>query len=321
MGEGCCTLDRVAEILERVIASAENIVGDVAHGDLRDEPDGNMIDRADGTDVRVFDWNLNAPGNTGANLVDHAEMAADVMLRHLPDIIGTNEIYNSQNCPSYKRFYDAAVLELAPYYTLVKSDYDGELSAEGLDGDPKRYGEPPHHIFVRKNADIKSLRSGFRYTPNRVAYHAYHWGIFETGANKKFIFSVGHYEDTRNNPVCAVAHMDTVDFAQRLSGAKELLPAIITGDLFTHYGCVNGGYEAFMKAGYVDSQREAEINCNGDITFSTYHRIGQYQPRWASIDLVLCNPCAKALKFKVITSQEALDISDHCPVCADLKFN
>ena len=63
------------------------------------------------------------------------------------------------------------------------------------------------------------------------------------------------------------------------------------------------------------------INCNGNITASTYHHPGKYNPIWASIDLVLCKFGARALKFKVITSQEALDVSDHCPVCADIKFN
>lgn len=322
MAEGFTTLDRVACALEKAIAAEDNITGVIARGELRDEPDGNMIDKACGTDVRVFDWNLNAPENTGENWLENAERAADTMLRHLPDIIGTNEIYDSISCVPYKRFYDAVMRELADYYTEIKdSPYDEGQPTDNIVGDPARYGTPPHHILYRRDARFDAVASGFRYTPNLVAYHGYHWAVFEKPDGKRFIFSVGHYEDTRNNPVCAIGHMEAVDFAQKKLGEKELLPTIITGDLFTHIGCAKGGYNAFIDAGYSDAQREAEINCNGDITYSTYHRTGKYHPRWASIDLVMCNARIKALKFKVITSQEALDVSDHCPVCADLKFN
>ena len=324
MGEGFRTLDRVASILETLISEAGEVslCGNIASGDLRADDDGNMIDRAEGTDVRVFDWNLNAPGNMGANLTENAERAADVILRHLPDVIGTNEMYNSRNCEPYKRFYDAVMRELSPYYTVLESSpYDEGQPTEGLCGDSNRYGIPPENIIFRRELELYPVASGYRYTPNLITYHGYHWAIFKTEAGS-FIFSVGHYEESRNDPTCAIAHMETTKFAQQRSGSDELLAEVITGDLFTHYGCKNSGYSAFADAGYIDAQRQAEINCNGDIACSTYHRIGKYHPRWAnSIDLVMCKGIIKPLKFKVITSQEALDVSDHCPVCADLKFN
>lgn len=321
VGEGFCTLDKIAATLESYILACDDINGEIVHGDFCDDPDADMIDRADGTDIRMLDWNLNAPANTGENWRENAERTADVMLRHLPDIIGTNEMYNSRNCGSYKRFYDAVVRELDPYYAVLESDYDEGQSLENISGDPERYGIPPENIFFRKNVGLEPLRSGYRYTPNLIAYHGYHWAIFKNASDKKFIFSVGHYEESRNNTTCAVGHMETMRFAQSLSGEAESLPEVITGDLFTHYGCHDGGYDAFINAGYLDSQRDAVINCNGDISASTYHHPGKYSPRWASIDLVLCKFGARALKFKVITSQEALDVSDHCPVCADIKFN
>ena len=324
MGEGYQTLDRVASVLEDIILYAQSVCldGVIVSGDLRREPDGDMIERADGTQVRVFDWNLNAPANTGDNWQMNAERVSDVMLRHLPDVIGTNELYNSENCMPYKRFYDAVVREISDHYTVLEgSTYDEGQPLEGIVGDPNRYGTPPHHIFINKASGIKSLRSGYRYTQNLVAYHGYRWAVLEGKDNEKFIFSVGHYEDCRSNPVCAVGHMETVDFAQAQSGSDQTLPAVITGDLFTHIGCHKGGYDAFINAGYTDAQRCADLNCNGDITWSTYHHPGRYSPRWASIDLIFCNAQAHALKFKVITSQEALDVSDHCPVCADIKFN
>ena len=322
MGEGYKTLDRVAEILEKLIADSDNICGDIACGDLSLEPDASMSDRAENTDVRVLDWNMNAPDNMGANWMANAERAADVILRHMPDVIGTNELYNSRNCGAYKRFYDAVMNALSDHYTAIESStYDEGQPTEGLVGDPARYGAPSQNIIIRKGAGITLLRSGYRYTPNLVAYHGYHWAMLETAEKKKFIFSVGHYEDCRRDPTCAVGHVETVNYAQSLSGESEALPAIITGDLFTHVGCTSGGYYEFIKAGYSDAQRDAKVNCNGDITFSTFHRPGRYQPRWVSIDLVFGNSGVEPLSFKVITSQEALDVSDHCPVCADLKLN
>ena len=185
MGEGYRTLDRVASILEALIGGEGEVSlrKNIASGDLRADDDGNMIDRAEGTDVRVFDWNLNAPGNMGANLIENAERAADVILRHLPDVIGTNEMYNSRNCEPYKRFYDAVMRELSPYYTALESSpYDEGQPTEGLCGDSNRYGIPPENIIFRRELELYPVASGYRYTPNLITYHGYHWAIFKTEA-------------------------------------------------------------------------------------------------------------------------------------------
>ena len=73
--------------------------------------------------------------------------------------------------------------------------------------------------------------------------------------------------------------------------------------------------------GYIDSQRTANVNANQNISHGTFHDIGVRQTTRISEDFVWHNDQITALCFKVLTSQEIDDTSDHYPVMADLKFN
>ena len=138
-----------------------------------------------------------------------------------------------------------------------------------------------------------------------------------------FILSVGHYADSRSSPQWAQEHLAAVADAQWASGSATPLPVILTGDMYTGYtsSSANSGYKYLVAQGYIDSQRTATVNANQNISHGTYHDIGVRQIARISEDFVWHTDGITALCFKVLTSQDIDDTSDHYPVMADLKFN
>ena len=122
-----------------------------------------------------------------------------------------------------------------------------------------------------------------------------------------------------NDNTAAIEQLKTVEHAQKQSGSSESLPVILSGDLWMSRG--KGAYKYFTDAGYKDAQREATVNDNNNITHSTFHDYGVLQPTGRAItDFIMYNDGMKPLKFKVITSVEAIDSSDHSPLVCDFKF-
>ena len=338
MGEGYKTLEHVTAEFEKylnAITSPTDISGSVIDGDVKDFVDTTtMIDRAEGTDLRVLHYNMAAPliysdEDVYGNDTERGEAIADMILAYYPDIITTDEVYNNKKAQHHINLYKAVMGELYEYYYLLDdSPYETNKPVEGVTGDEFGINE---NILHKKSLGLEVVTSGWRYgsvkndSGTYYLYLGFHTAVFKDADGKKFIVSAGHYGESGTNSTWAAEHQDAIADAQAASGSSETLPTIITGDMFTTKGRV--GYNYHVSKGFFDAQQSAAVNCNvsvrGDVmrNHTTFHTVGMRQTDRAAEDFVWYNASFSALQFKVIASELTDKTSDHYPVCADLKFN
>ena len=350
MAEGYKTLDYAAEKMENYLSNNSNISfdGSVYDCDISPALDTlgeSMIERAEGTDLRVFHWNMAAPLISNdkqgvykkvADLYDdklRAEIIADVILQMQPDIITTNEYYNGH----WSGVYEASMKELAEYYDVLASEYEtGKPNPESVQVEvsfPSVKYTVNSNILHRKELNLEVIWSGFRYGPQTSKtdyFHGFHSAVFEMKNGQQFLISVGHYDNSESSNTWAVAHNAAVADAKTNSGAASDIPTILTGDMYTGYRntSANSGYKYWVNQGYSDSQMKAVVNANdpegcidnNNRRHGTYHDAGVRQIQRISEDFIWTKNMHNALKFKVLTSMDIDDCSDHYPVMADIKF-
>lgn len=343
MAEGYSTLNVVSDAFANYMsgitsASTTAVSANIASGNIISQIDTqniSMVNRASGTDLRVFHWNMAAPYLNSANIVytDHVtrgEVMADIILQLYPDIITTNELYKSHN--GNFTFFNTIMGELGEYYTCLESPYDVGKPKEGTDQLHERTIN--ENIIYRNDIGLSVVTSAWRYSTEKtdatpanpegfVYYHGSHTAVFRKADGQMFIISVGHYADSRSSSQWAQEQLAAVADAQWASGSAVPLPVILTGDMYTGYtsSSANSGYKYLVAQGYIDSQRTANVNANQNISHGTFHDIGVRQTTRISEDFVWHTDDITALCFKVLTSQDIDDTSDHYPVMADLKFN
>ena len=327
MAEGFSTLKAMEEkIFPDFLESLDkdhNIVGTALSGDIliSDNADnvneGNMLTRANGTDVRIMAWNMGGPGTYGK--IDLAEKLADTILKNLPDVFGTNEFYDPPS-GAYRTTFDAVMREISEYYYEIESENDFPNDSR-LASFVKSRGPRPQKIFIKKDSGIKVIAAGWRYTEYQetVNYRSFPWAVLETKDGDKFIYTVSHYTEMTSSTAAAVEQLITVAYAQAQSGSSTALPTILSGDLWMSRG--RGSHQYFTDRGYMDAQINALVNDNNNKYHSTFHDYGMLQTSRGTTDFIMYSSGMTPLKFKVITSREAMDSSDHYPVCADFKFN
>lgn len=334
MGEGWNTLGKIVTALGEYFNNLDpescNLSGDVLSGDMIDEIDTtDMLNRAEGTDVRVFNYNTYGtvydytqyPLFSGEN--ERGETIGDIILAYYPDVITTNEFYVNS------ALFKAAMTQLSDYYQLIDtSEYDAGYPYENITGNIGRGN--PEQILIKKSCNFTIVDSGWRYlgeTDGSIAdYHGIHWAVLQTEAGEKFIITVGHYGDANTYTGYAQEHQAAVQMAQQMSGSSETLPTVVAGDLFS--SAVSGaGYKYHVNTcGFIDPQRIKEINRNitekGDININhaTSHPFGKGRGDGTRIDFILHNSAFTPLKFKVLKSEELNYTSDHYPEVVDLKF-
>ena len=330
MAEGYTTLETVSVDFEAYInslANAENdISGSIISKNIKYYIDVDMIDKASDSDIRVWVWNMEAPyihdwHAKGAVYFDdkiRAEVMADVLASFFPDIIGTNEFYNSQMYIStYQNQYSTVLRELSDYYVILdKAPYEiGKPDADTLPN--VQYGMP-ENILYKKTSRLSFISSQWRYPPYHAICHGYHQALFELDGKIRFIYSIGHYASSHQDNTSALAHQAAINDAQALTGSAEPLPVIFSGDFFMYYSDV--GHRVHTDAGYFDAQKSAEINANNDVNAESYHHVGSRHKKHGCCDFIFhCNKL-QAKKFAIMYSVNTDNTSDHYPVCADLKF-
>lgn len=355
MGEGYLALNTVTDIFGEHMATiggfGESLDGDVKSGDILDLVDADegksMAVRAQGTDIRVMHWNMAAPylWSAGENAVYtdnkmRGEIMADAILQLFPDVLTTNEFYKSHNGDS--TLYNAVMGELGEYYNILESDYEIDKPSEGANAIPGKTINS--NIIYRNNVGLTVITSGWRYASEKtdstesnpdgwVYYHGYHSAVFKTYYGDKFVISVAHNASSREDSIWVEEHLDAVDDAKSAAECNEDTPIILTGDMYTfvnHSADTSGaGYRYLQNAGYSDAQISASVNANDprgcidsdNTKHGTFHDVGVHQITRASEDFIWTKNGVSALIFKVLTSREAEDTSDHYPVVADLKFN
>lgn len=346
MAEGYKTLDYAAKKMEKYLSDNSNTSfrGSVYDCDISPTIDTlgqSMLERAEGTDLRVFHWNMAAPMMTAdyqkiADVADNklrAELIADIILQMMPDVITTNEYYDGH----WSGVYAGSMKELSEYYDVLASEYEtGKPNASSAPinpGFPSQNYPINENILYKKDLGLDVVWSGWRYGPDNVYYHGFHTAVFEMKSGKQFLVSVGHYGDARTSTAWPEAHNAAIADAKTASGAGSNVPTIITGDMYTgvnHGASANGaGYRYWENQGYADSQVSATVNANAsdgclsnnNRLHGTFHEPGIRQIQRLSEDFIWTKNGLSALKFKVLTSMEIDDASDHYPVMADIKFN
>jgi len=327
MGEGWYSLKRLTAeftaMFDTLDPSKCNLSGTILSGDVIKDIDAEgMLTRASKTDLRVLNFNIyGATYNFQdwtffENNVERGEFVGDMLLAYAPDVITTNELYRNSGTLS------GIMYQISDYYTLIESPYD-----DGYPFDNSTSGglANPEQIFIKKSCNFKVIDSGWRYLSeggkgNPVTYHGIHWAVLQNTAGKKFIVSVGHYGESNSTDVYAREHKAAIDMAQASSGSKTALPVIAAGDFFSRVGSGKAYLYHTDTCKLIDPQRDASINVNGSIKQATCHGFGKNADNGTRYDFILHSDKFKALKFKVLKSEELLYASDHYPVCVDLKF-
>ena len=338
MGEGYTVLNKAVKLFIEEIYSkttdAPDINGTIASGNIKSEIDTlnySVVERAEGTDLRVFHWNMAAPYLNDEYKVytsnkTRGEIMGDIILQMFPDVITTNEFYASHN--GNTELYDAVMKELSDYYVCLDSPYEKNKPIDGADAISGKTINS--NIIYRKDIGLSVVSSSWRYSTEKttvtaenpngyVYYHGSHTAVFSLNG-KKFIVSVSHYADSRSDNKWAKEHLEAINDAQKANGGN--LPVILTGDLYTSYASssANSGYKYIVGQGYIDAQRNAKVNSNRDLTHGTFHQIGLRQTSRISEDFIFYTNQMEALAFKVLTSKDIDDTSDHYPVMADIDF-
>lgn len=339
MGEGRATLEKLTEELTSYFSTLQKaptvLEGSIISGDILAEIDKNnisMTERADGTDLRVFHWNMAAPyldptvttpPVVYADNVTRGEDIADMILQFFPDIITTNEFYASHNGNTV--FFDAVMNELSEYYVCLDSPYDKDKPEAGADAIKGKTINS--NIIYRKDIGLEVVSSAWRYSTQKtnisasnpmgyIYYHGSHTAVFSY-KGQKFILSTAHYADSRSSNQWAREQLAAVADASDSS-----LPVILTGDMYTSFSSSssNSGYNYLAASGYKDAQRYALVNANKNTSYGTFHKIGERETNRISEDLIWCKGDIQALCFKVLANNISDDASDHYPVMADISF-
>lgn len=343
MGEGRATLEKLTPELNTLIESGAQTAVELASTPISGniiaevDPSGiSMAERADGTDLRIFHWNMTAPYLAPSvteppvvytDNVTRGEDMADTILQFFPDIITTNEFYANHNGSTV--FYDAVMNQLSEYYVCLDSPYDKNKPEAGADAIKGKTINS--NIIYRKDIGLEVISSSWRYSTQKttvtdtnpmgyIYYHGSHTAIFSYKGSK-FILSTAHYADSRSSNQWAREQLAAIADARAEHGA--LLPVILTGDMYTGYtqSSPDSGYKYLVSSGYSDAQRTAAVNANKNTSHGTFHAIGERQTNRISEDFVWYSDGFRALCFKVIANGITDDASDHYPVMADISFN
>lgn len=339
MGEGMTTLEAAVTRLTDHLAAypaPHDLSEAVGGGDILATADPlgvSVLERADGTALRLLHWNMAAPYldpavTTPPVVYDsnrlRGEVMADLILWMMPDIITTNEFYKSHNGNS--TLWDAVMGQLEEYYIWLDSPYDKGKPTDAADAIAGKTVNS--NILLRKEANLKVISSAWRYSTEQttvtaqnpggfVYYHGFHTAVLEQNGHR-FILSTAHYADSRSSDRWAREQLAAIADAD---GGQQL-PVILTGDLYTGYTSTSpdSAYRYLTAQGYLDAQRQAKVNANGILNHGTFHKIGQRQVDRICEDLIFYTDAFEALCFKVLANRISDDTSDHYPVLADLTF-
>jgi len=333
MGEGWHTLAKLVPEFEKHFGSRDlsktDLTGTVISGNVKNDIDTtDMLDRAENTDIRVFNYNVFGPTYDFVNLTmftddyERGMAIADVVLAYYPDVFTTNELF-----PGHAE-YEGINSQLLEYYDLVDSteeDYDygfpnDSVSPETMAG----YCGVPEQIYIKKSCNFKIIDNGWRYWSKYIdapdSWHGVHWAVLETEAGQKFIVTAGHYGDGTKDETFAREHQLAIDMAQERSGSTEILPTIAAGDFFSAPNQSSYNYHIVTK-GFTNPQLIKDINRNFTIYQATCHKFGKSADSGTQYDFIFHNGGFTPLKFKVLKSKLLNYTSDHYPEVVDLKFS
>ncbi|SFW59391.1 Listeria/Bacterioides repeat-containing protein, partial [Paenibacillus sp. UNCCL117] len=266
------------------------------------------------TDLKVMQINIYFPSPEfvkGLSFQQRAELAADIYLATLPDIITFNEFLNDIS-------YRIAEL-IKDYYTIDKAPFENAYDFSDLE-DPRlgSYQEPPIAYRTGKYAVIDS---GFRlYGGERVYFHQQTWGLFkELATGYVFLVSNNHYaSQAMPGGKFTFFAEQTINRVNELLAKYGEIPVILSGDWFFWKG--HTPYNFVIQNGYLDATDNALVKHTPG--YGTFHEVGVGSTNGVNEDLIFYNPSfLTALTHRVYVNDSSINSSDHYPVVVDFKFN
>jgi uncharacterized repeat protein (TIGR02543 family) len=266
------------------------------------------------TNMKVMQSNILFPSPefvNGYSFQKRAELAADIYLATLPDIITFNEYLNDI---SY-RITDL----IKDYYTIDKAPFENVYDLSGLD-DPRlgSYHETP---IAYRTGKYEVIDSGYRlYGGELVYFHHHTWGLFkELATDRVFLVSNNHYGD-QSMPGGKFTFFaeQTIHRVNELLAKFGEIPVILSGDWYFWKG--HAPYDLVTQNGYLDATDNAQVQYTPG--YGTFHTVGIGETHRVNEDLIFYHPSHfTALTHRVYVNDSAINTSDHYPVLVDLKFN
>ncbi len=249
----------------------------------------------------------------GSNVGNRPELLASIYLEYLPDVIGLQEYSSNMNSLS---------LLLADSYTQV--DLSSEISAYGMSrlytpifyrSDKLELVDKGFVLFDRAYNNSDSKGASYAVFRHRQG------GEMFTVCNTHFWWKSGEEHDAAR-----VANARAIaELMKEMSGTL-----FVIGDFNSNVS--SEAYAVLLNSGLTDAQGAADIteDCN------TYHSYPSYDSEnnvfygspmpvgghSKAIDHIFVDSAGAdgVLKLDIITSEDALNTSDHCPIYIDHTF-
>lgn len=278
---------------------------------------------------RFMTFNLFGAGygsNGGFKADEREDRAVEVVRRHAPDIVSWQEI----NAP----WWAAKPFTSMDEYTVIRGDEDEALVRAGADLSKRASNWVNHEPLMFRKDRFKLLDSGLDFYHISLQFEkSVTWAVLEdrTDGRRLIAFATHFWWKSNGVESDAIRELNVRHVLNRIETIRAKwgdLPVVGGGDL----NCVQGSLalKTFADNGYDEAgevapvrstvpsehgalTRDAEGKCHGEVGV-----IGK--EGCAMIDHIYFTKGAfQALKHDVVTDEDAINISDHSPVWADLK--
>lgn len=274
-----------------------------------DVTEAARAERDPAADLRIMDANVLLTNDPSIATARRAEYFADIVRTYRPDVICFNEFYYDIATEITRRLEDRYDFITPDFEDVFNNDYTGYTNDV-----TKLYShECAEIVAVRRDAGLKVLASGFRYTTEKWWVHGISWVLFEMKDGRKFAALGNHYGDQ------SVGNFgtETVQVVRELREKYGDLPIVVTGDLYAWEGDLP--YVTILQAGFFDSYTDQSTRVSRGR--GSAHALGSVLTGTDSpIDHILCSTGIRCLKHHLIADLYSKWSSDHFPIYADLAL-
>ena len=308
---GDCAVKALSDYLSsESVVSSQKIETLSLSGSASEGKTFRMIERSEGTDVRVMQSNVLISSEKYSD-ADRASFLADTYLCYAPDVITLNEyIYN-------RGITNAVAQRVKDYYVTVEAPYVGRYpDPENPDANlaAKRYATP---VLYRKDSGLTLIDSGFSYLSDMISYHGWSYALFEKSGRKVCVFSV-HFSDNRTDGTVwqDIFAKEILDAVSKVRAKHGDVSFILAGDWYFWPGVLP--YKTIISNGFSDAAEHALHQYSTGV--GTFHTVGEGSTGGANEDLIFYSSGLAPLGHRIVVDEYTVKGSDHYPVVADFAF-
>ena len=249
-----------------------------------------------------------------------------VIRRYRPDVVSLQEV-------NEEWWKSGLFTALADAYSVVRGDEDEALSSAGADLSQKRDQWVNHEPLLIRKSRFYLLDSGLDfYHISLQVEKSLTWAVLEDRLDgRRFIAFATHFWWKRNGAESdAIREMNVRHVLARIAAIRSKwgnLPVAGGGDFNCEVGSL--AMATFAQSGYSDAGevapvrstvpsehgplvRDADGRCRGRAG-----RLGE--PGHEMLDHIVFTPGFQVLRHDVVVDEDAIHVSDHSPVYADLS--